>query len=386
MATNSVGFFDQRNIDELPWPNTLQARRVKDTFTSVIKDGVGQYIKNVGCPVGVLLVGQKTFPVVIETRGSHSHVGSLYGHYIVAACEEAEKFANPFFRSFSRFIVSRFGKVLLEGLLIRNVQVDNWLVTTNLHDEITSKDISAIVGFLKSTHPDRAIIVRSLIAYTDEDLMRSLKQSRFSFIASRQVYIWDYRGPLKLSLKARHALRKDDALAREAGYEWMDLDFSKRQDVLRVLDLYRQLYLEKYSWINPQYTEHFVKERCDGPQRFLRIRVLVKNNQIDGFIGYYVNRGVMTAPFVGYDTSLPQKDGLYRMLMSSIRQEAQEQNLVLNGSAGAGEFKRTRGGRSETEFFAVYDRHLSFYRRIQWLSLRWTMNTIGMQVLKSNVL
>ncbi|MFH0753136.1 MAG: GNAT family N-acetyltransferase [Candidatus Omnitrophota bacterium] len=386
MATDKAAFFDQGNIDQLPWPDTLAARRVKALFLPVIKNGPRMYINNVDCPVGALCVGKKVFPVVIESRGSHSHVGSLYGHYIVSACEEAGKLSNPFFRRFSRFFVEKFGKILCERLLSRNVQVDQWLMTTNLHDEITSAEITAIVDFFKIKYPDRAIIVRTLAERTDDDLMRSLRQHGFSFIASRQVYIWDYTGPLKLSLKARHALKKDDALAAQAGYEWRDLDLARPQEVSRILDLYRQLYLDKYSWHNPQYTPRFIEELCAGTPGLLRIKVLSRNERVDGFIGYYVCRGILTAPLVGYDTQLPQKVGLYRMLMSRIRQEAEEQNLVLNGSAGAGEFKRSRGGDSRTEFCAVYIRHLDFFRRFQWLSIKRTMNTIGMQILQSNVL
>ena len=386
MIADRVGLFDSNNIHELVWPDTAQANRVKRIMAPVIKEGVGQFIKNVESQVKVMIVGHKVFPVVVEAGGLQSHVGSLYGHYVVAACDEARKFANQFIRRAAQSFSSISGTYFWKGILSRNVQIDNWLVTTNLHDEISAEDVASIVNFLRSHYPDRAIIVRSLTKYIDEDIMLALKRSKFSFIASRQIYIWDYRKSQTFSIKARHALRKDDALASQAGYEWVDLDISKQDNVLRVLDLYRSLYLEKHSWNNPQYTEAFIRTLCAKPDGFLRIKVMIKKDRIDGFIGYYVNRATLTAPFIGYDTTLSQKDGLYRMLMSKLRQEAKEQNLVLNGSAGAGEFKRTRGGESITEFFAIYDQHLSWYYRAQWFLLRQIMNTFGMSVLRANVL
>lgn len=386
MKTSEAKLFDNLNIDELFWPDSAQARDAQRILTPVIKNGPSRYINNVSSPVGIILVNNKVLPVVIETAGHDSHVASLYGHFITAACEEGRKFRNAVLGNCSQFMVSTLGRSFFGGILPKNVQVDNWLVTTNLHCAINADDVRAVTDYFKSCQPDRAIVFRSLTEYTDAELMRALRQNHYHFIASRQVYFWDYRRPARFSLKARHALRKDDALAQEAGYGWSELDFGSRQDLFRVLDLYRHLYLEKYSYHNPQYSEHFLKELCADPAGFLRIKVLVKNRNIDGFFGYYIRQGIMTAPFVGYDTGLPQKIGLYRMVMSKIRQEARELGLVLNGSAGAGEFKRTRGGISTTEYFAVYDRHLKWPYRSNWSLLRLTMDTFGKAVLRSNIL
>jgi len=68
--------------------------------------------------------------------------------------------------------------------------------------------------------------------------------------------------------------------------------------------------------------------------------------------------GTVTAPIVGYDTHLPQRLGLYRLLMATVYDRAADLGCRINLSAGAAGFKRLRGGLGVIEFSAVYSRHL----------------------------
>jgi len=78
---------------------------------------------------------------------------------------------------------------------------------------------------------------------------------------------------------------------------------------------------------------------------------------------------VVTGVVLGYERSLPQGLGLYRMLFALLTAEAAERELLLNLSAGAGRFKALRGAVPVEEFDAVYDRHLPAPRRVVWAGI-----------------
>jgi len=98
---------------------------------------------------------------------------------------------------------------------------------------------------------------------------------------------------------------------------------------------------------------------------------------LQGVVGCFIRGGVMTVPIVGYNTGLPQRTGLYRMLMSMVLQEAAERSMLLHLSSGAAHFKRLRGGKPAIEYSAVYVRHLPAGRRIVWELLSFLLNRVG---------
>jgi len=97
-------------------------------------------------------------------------------------------------------------------------------------------------------------------------------------------------------------------------------------------------------------------------------------------MGYFVRNGVMTQPFFGYDTTLPQKIGLYRLLTMVTLLEGMEHGLMVHASAGVGPFKKLRGGMPVIEYNAVYDRHLPLGRRLPWSVLKVLSDKIAIPV------
>ena len=87
-------------------------------------------------------------------------------------------------------------------------------------------------------------------------------------------------------------------------------------------------------------------------------------------LGYVTRGGFYTTPLFGYDTTLPDSDGLYRLLSLRDIQECRKLGLHCHASGGAGEFKQQRGAVSVIECYAIYTAHLPLYRRIPWLLLR----------------
>ena len=103
---------------------------------------------------------------------------------------------------------------------------------------------------------------------------------------------------------------------------------------------------------------------------------------LDGILGLFAIDGIVTAPIVGYDTSLDSRFGLYRLLMTLTFQFAMQSGLRLNLSSGAAHFKRLRGGRPQIEYSAIYDRHLSVSRRLSVSALAATVNGLGVPLMR----
>ncbi len=169
-------------------------------------------------------------------------------------------------------------------------------------------------------------------------------------------------------------LRKTE-LVHVANHEFAESDYA---DIER---LYRKLYVGKYTPLNPQYTNRFVSEmHKSGLLRLFGLRA--KNGSLVGVSALSQIGQVLTQPIVGYDTSLPQKLGLYRMLMAHAYETAQREKLTLNISAGASRFKRNRGFHTTIEYTAVYADHLSRRRRIALKILEHTLTWFGVPLLK----
>ncbi len=145
--------------------------------------------------------------------------------------------------------------------------------------------------------------------------------------------------------------RRDLHLMRRTPYEVVRDQERLEPHTVRFAALYRDLYLNKYSHLNPQFNERFFAMMLR--ERILTCRALEQDGRIDGFFAYFVRDRVMTAACIGYDQDLPRSRGVYRILFALMMAEAAERGLLLNMSAGADHFKLLRGGIPVEEFDAV---------------------------------
>lgn len=117
----------------------------------------------------------------------------------------------------------------------------------------------------------------------------------------------------------------------------------KVKNFARVAEFYNCLYVDKYSRLNPQYTAKFMQSwQESGLLEFWGFRDAT--GILQAVIGIFRQHGTITVPIVGYNTSLPQSPGLYRLLMVRVFDVAIRGNLNINLSAGAADFKRLRSG------------------------------------------
>jgi hypothetical protein len=144
--------------------------------------------------------------------------------------------------------------------------------------------------------------------------------------------------------------------------------------------LYRQLYIDKYSPFNPRFTPDFFRLAVEN--RLFTLKAYQKSGDIAAVLGYYEINRIMTQPIFGYDTRLPQKLGLYRLLSLQVLREGQARGARINASGGVGEFKRLRGGVAAIEYNGVYLRHLPRRQQWPWLILKKLLDAIAVPIIQ----
>ncbi len=382
----TLQLFDANTIQDLTWPETDDGRYARQYLLPLIQQGAMPFIANAQTTCMALLIDRQiVLPVTVNQREyDNSYVCSPYSHYVSYAKEELVLLENPALKYVFARVFDLLGALGKLCSINRVVHVNNWLFPTNLYPQITPAQVTAIIAFMRQRFPHHTIVFRSLNEHTNSTLLSNLRQAGCLPVASRQVYLVHPSDPKALNAKARWLLKRDHALLTHQGYRVVGMDELRAEDVPRIVELYNALYLGKYSLYNPMFTEAFIMQALQ--HKILELVALKKDGRIDAVLGYFWRNGVMTTPLFGYDTTLLQEIGLYRMLSVTLFQIAQERGLLLHESSGAAQFKRNRGAFGVIEYSAVYMRHLSLHRRLYWQLLALLLDRIGVPFMQKHKL
>jgi len=374
----NIKLYDSSDTDFSDWTDSEDGQYAKNFLLPLMKNGTSAYINNVKTRLMILKIDDLILPITInDAEYENSYVCSPYTHYISYAVEELKTIKNPFIELILAYLIRLLGIVFKFGKINKTVHINNWLLSTNLYPTISHKQIEKITEFLIQRFPEHSLIFRSVNNYTDKEFLNKFQENNYQLIPSRQIY---FLNKDLIKGKAKWLIKKDFKLQEKSGYELLEnKDFSPG-DIPRIKELYDSLYLDKYSCLNPQFNENFLDIALKN--KILNIRAFQKAGKIDAVLGYFSRNGIMTTPLFGYDTSLPMETGLYRMLSAQLIKESGKSNLILNQSSGAASFKRCRASEAQIEYSAVYCRHLTLYRRIIWSILEFTLNKIGLTILK----
>jgi hypothetical protein len=290
----------------------------------------------------------------------NTYTCSPYSHYIsYGGFEEVKHLNNPPVEVLIKLIMHPAAWFFRQTDLDKVVYVNNYLLSTNLYPSINADQLEALSEALPKWFPDRVIIFRSVDTRKNPHVYEALQKNNYEMVLSRQVW---YIDPVEASHTRQY--KEDVRVLRKHGYEIVDGKTLTDDELARALHLYNLLYLEKYSYYNPQFTLEFMKLARD--QGILHLRALKRDGQINAVMGFFIRNGVMTQPLFGYDTGLPQEEGLYRLLTLITLQEGIKRNLLVHASGGVGKFKKVRGGKSVIEYNAVYYKHLPTKRWRPW--------------------
>ena len=344
------------------------------------------HIGNLETEMLLLDTGTHQFPVSVnrgEGIANNCYVVSPLAAYGAYAQEEVKRMNPTQLRRPLAWLLRGVSALLRSIHADRTVQINNWLLSTNLYpDSWEGADLPEITALLAASFPQSTFTFRSLNPQCNGPLLMRLKALGYVAIPSRQVYIFDGRAGDEAAFRARHDTWKDAALLARSRYRVRRGGELKDEDFVRLEELYNLLYLEKYCQLNPHYKAAWL--RRGHQEGWLQLRVLQSpEGRIDGVVGWFATEATLSAPIVGYDTALPIKLGLYRQLTQLCFQEAGARRLVLNFSSGAPQFKRMRGGQPQIEVSMVYVKHLPWKNRIIWGLLGLLMRTIAAPIMKA---
>ncbi|MAM62002.1 GNAT family N-acetyltransferase [Maritimibacter sp. UBA3975] len=315
-------------------------------------------IANLDTRVETVEVGGQVFPLTLNDRDQR---GNCYicrpsAAYIDYGLEETRHFvSHAVLRAATRALIRSATPVLRLSGLDHQVQVNNWLLSTNPVPSLDRANVAHLRDTLLNAHPDRAIVLRSLNALADAATMAALRAEGFTLLPARQVYFFADRSDRP---RLSRDMTRDRKLLDDTSHEMVGNGDFLAEDYARAADLYAMLYLDKYTPLNPRYTALCVAEwHRAGIIEMLGLRER-ESGALVAVTGMFLSGTTLTQPIVGYDTTRPQSEGLYRMMMAASQRRASEEGLFFNMSAGAAGFKRSRGAVPVVEYTAVHVRHL----------------------------
>lgn len=360
------------------WPPTAAMER--DMLTEFCRLGTPALVANLRTGVHGLQSEGRVLPVTVnETEYGDAYVCLPHTAYALYAKAELNIVNVGRWRPALHAMADIAGAALRAARINRIVHLNNWMLSTNLHNGWTGADIAAIRTRLVAAFPTHFLAVRSVNRWSDPALADNLLADGWLLLPSRQIYVTD--DPARDWAPKRDA-RQDVRLLSRSVYVLDDMVMFRPGDAARIAALYAQLYLERYSRLNPAFTESFIAlAHRSGMLRFTGVRDA--EGKLMAVAGCFLRNGVLTTPVLGYDTSRPQCEGLYRIASTLLTRMAIEAGVRLNGSAGAAGFKKLRGARPVLEYTAFYTHHLSPARRATISGLHALLNHVAVPFMQS---
>jgi hypothetical protein len=322
--------------------------------------GTRALIANAGCEVMLLRHDAARLPVTIDdgTRG-HSYVSSPHSTYVLYPRDEIALLGLGGLRYAAEGVLGLIAGLMRVSGLNRAVHLDNWLLSTNLHGDWRGEGLAAMRAALAARFPDHFLIIRSLDPWTCPALLGAVRDDGWMLLPARQVWVTD---DLARDWRPRSHTKADVRMLRRSGLALERPARIAPADAARIASLYHQLYVARYSAINPRFTPAYVMMSAEtGLLSYSLLRD--SKGEVMAFAALAEADGVGTVPLMGYDTARPQDEALYRIASYAAAELALARGLRFHGSAGASQFKRNRGARGMIEYMAVDGRHLSAPRR-----------------------
>lgn len=371
--SSCVSLYFASDLEALDWPERYEDSLVKKLFLPMMKEGATTYVKNGSSELALIKVGDKIVPFTInDTEYSNSYVTSIYS-YLTYAEEEINRHNMQALKFIMKPALKILGQWFKKALINRTVIVNNFLLSTNLYDPLSDNEIEQIHNFLLKKFPSHTLIFRSLNNRTEKSLMKKVKKLSYQMITSRSIYFFDPNTPIPS--KNRWINTSDNKLFSQKGISVMEHKDFRETDIPRIKELYNFLYLEKYTHLNPQFSEKFFHNAIKS--KSFTLYGIKYMGKLVAVVGYFIQNGVITTPIVGYDISLPKSLGLYRMLMSIVIERSLTLKHLYHMSSGVGFFKRQRGATQEIESMGVYINHLTWFRRAPWKLFQYIFNGIA---------
>ena len=328
----------------------------------------GKYwLANGECDVKLINIEDKFFPVCIpqQSEQAQTYVLSLQSAWIDYAKVEATKHCAAGLLPLLTFIVNITLSPLLFLLqgsrLHKSVILANHLISTNLYTDWDEKTVSNFTEKLSTEYKNRALTLRNICPEINPRLTEALRKNGWYLVPARMIYLCN---PADINVWKHNHIKQDAKLLASKNLQIVEPNNLTRNDLTELRTLFRQLFIDKHSHLNPDFTPAFFELCLEN--NFLDLYAIRYLGRLVGVIGIYHNTETnwITTPLIGYDTNLPSSLGIYRCLMALLLRQAKQRNAQLHYSSGAKKFKQTRGGQEHLEYTAIYTKHLPFFNRL----------------------
>jgi len=321
--------------------------------------GADHWLANVRGCVEHVFVGTHALPLVLpEHQPQASYVACPVSAWARYPHDESRRFGRAGYLAATPVASSAAAWMRAAGLH-RAASLGNWLVSTNLHPSSSSAHWRQAREAAVALAPDRPLVIRNVCPSIDAALAAALVEDGWLMTPARRVYLCD---PASSAVARRNNVKNDRRALNKSHLERVGPDALGAADVDVLRHLFRQLFIDKHSGLNPDFTPAFFAHCLE--HRFVELHGLRHAGRLVGVVGLLRRHGWMTSPLLGYDLRAPRALGLYRALMALSFEEACRVGARLHLSAGAGEFKRARGGVPALEYSAIHVEHLPPARRV----------------------
>jgi hypothetical protein len=369
-----VTFVDRWSIAHFEWPATARARLAARLLSHYVAHGTGGYIENAEHEVAIALVDDEVTPLVVNHGdGSSCYLTSPYVNYFAYAKDFVLTLEARWLRWLLLAFLWMVGVFVRREHLDRVVYVNHWMLATGPRLALSPAQVERLIAAVTARYPGYALVFKGV----REIELRSLRDHRcgsdLRHIFNRQIYLWD--GPPRGGQRVTRDFRVDRKLLGSHLRATSRLTTATPDLVDRLFELYRKLYIDKYSTHNalyrPSWFEHLLR---DGA---LQVEAIRTDGRINYFVSWFAVDGEMIGSVVGHDPVVSKEKGLYRAGMSYLMMLAEEQRLVLNLSSGSGRFKLKRGCTPENEYELLWLSTLPRRARLSWLLVRSIYNAAG---------
>lgn len=348
------------------------------SFCALWTGGSQALVQNLRAQVKAQAVGETDLPVTLadEQDRPNCYICQPSTAYIDYGIAETRHFTSAPVLQGALVALLRAARPLVRASgLDHQAQVNNWLLATN---PPPPPGVLGAMQALAQQHPDRAIVLRSVNDATDAGLLTSAEAAGFTLLPARQVWIWH---PGRRQTRDR---RRDQALLTDGQFDTVTGQSFTPADFDAAAALYAQLYLQKYTPLNPHYTPAFLHGMVQAG--LMRLTGIRHQGTLLGIVGTVSLGGMLTAPVVGYRTDLPQSLGVYRRLLAIAMAEAEAANIPFHMSAGAASFKRNRGAVPAIEYTVALTTHLPLRNRLAAATLAALLRRVGIPIMRKYAL
>ncbi len=347
-------------------PTFLDRLREADV-TALLRNGAGLEVSFQQVPSRP---GAQAVPLIASdgSRGCAS-MFSPTAHYLDYPLLEMGRSSSPARRATYSALGLPWKAMFRATAFDKVVYVNHWLLNGGPPLELGHIDLADLLERVKESHPGHALVFSGVVPELAPRLALFLGALGGRAVQSRIVHLLDTSEPV--GGLSRRGVREKRNVDRRL-YESRTLDRTTDRNALlaeagRMAELYSELYVRKYSAMNPQYTEDFFRLIIESEE--FHVNGWHDDGRLEAFNIRLIQGGVNHWSICGYDMSAPKRKGLFRLIAAEDLLGPGDFN-VINWGGGNSSFKKFRGARPALEYDLVFDDHLPLRRRIPWRVVR----------------